>query len=44
MQRKAKKSKRENSSLLSYLSRQNPNNPLEVGVPKGFRGSRLRMN
>ncbi|OMJ66932.1 hypothetical protein SteCoe_36053 [Stentor coeruleus] len=35
--------KRETPSLLTNLSNQNPNNSVDLGYPKGFRGYRLRM-
>lgn len=44
MRRKLKKAKRENPSLLSYLSSQHPSNSVDLGLPQGFRGSRIRMN
>lgn len=44
MRKKLKNQKKDSPSLLTYLSSQYANNSLDLGVPKGFRGSRLRMN
>ena len=44
MRRKIKNLRQDNPSLLSYLSSQHPSVSLDLGMPKGFRGSRLRMN
>lgn len=44
MRKKLKNPKKDSPSLLTYLSSQYANNSLDLGLPKGFRGSRLRMN
>jgi Tubulin-tyrosine ligase family len=44
MRRKIKNLRKNNPSLLTYLSTQDPNGSVDKSLGKGFRGSRLKMN
>jgi tubulin polyglutamylase TTLL1/tubulin monoglycylase TTLL3/8 len=44
MRKKLKHLKKDSPSLLTYLSSQYANNSVDLGLPKGFRGSRLKVS
>ena len=44
MRKKLRNLKKDSPSLLTYLSSQNGNNSVDLGFPKGFRGSRLKVS
>ena len=44
MRKKLRNPKKDSPSLLTYLSSQYTNNSVDLGLPKGFRGSRLKVS